>query len=657
METVSTQAQLEKALKDSKLDKIVLKTDKEAAFKIPAGEYKKVELVVDAPNADVENEGVFKSVRIKNIKPSTWKEKAKGNNLVVTAKNARVVVEKGASVGKITLTADEAKVAVEVNGKVESVVVDAKAEVALSGKTGKLDVVMTEFAAGSEVTSSVSVNLTSAVDVNVTLEKGAEGSKVTVTDDKAKVTLDNQSKSTVVVGTPSGNQTVGSGQSSTVGNAGNTGNTGSSSSGNSSSGGMTSKKYDLEDYAEDLKITPDAELYDKGMISVDGWEIRLKEAVDPAAEVTVSGNTVLVGEKVILTLSEQTAITGLDKNGGEKKGTAKITWYMRTAEQAGIYKVIGKLNMPAGWANTYERGISLTLVVSGQLTEDLYKMVLIDDRKDDFVLTPKANDSFKVTVTGGAITIKSEAALDGGLLKIVNGELKYGEEIIGTMPSTVGVKGENLKKENDYKYEGFKIDWWEDLEFINGTNIYTAIANIEEKESWINMNGEAAVMKIVLISGSTVVKDIAIWDAEDAAAYANDGNCPDADINAAVATGSAVKVVGEVKVEADPMGRIAVTYTLGGELPAFEVEGLGKGHHLLFSIEKTTGGQWTDGDLTPIEPDGNYTYPGADNNKLIVRMDIKGMERIILCWDVDGDETLNEGDVVYIIDVSGVTLK
>jgi len=60
--TVATQKDLESALKATATRSLTLETTAEEAFTIPAGEYKDIDLIVDTPNADIENNGTFKSI-------------------------------------------------------------------------------------------------------------------------------------------------------------------------------------------------------------------------------------------------------------------------------------------------------------------------------------------------------------------------------------------------------------------------------------------------------------------------------------------------------------------------------------------------------------------------------------------------------------------
>ena len=262
--TVSTQKALAAALKDKNVKNLTIKTDKEVAFNIPSGNYGKVKLTVDAPNADVVNAGTFKSINIKAIKPNTWKEKAKGNTITVTADDARIVVEAGASLSKVTVSQEGGKIKIEaagtidaiqidaavdvslaVDGTVGEVAVSAPAKVAVEGKTTTaIPVKVEETAKGADVTSSTPVEVKAATEISLNLSKGAEGSKVETTGENAQVAVKNDTTDVIKVTTPAGTQEVAKDTTSKVDNTGKvtdtTTNTSGDNNGGSTGGGSTS---------------------------------------------------------------------------------------------------------------------------------------------------------------------------------------------------------------------------------------------------------------------------------------------------------------------------------------------------------------------------------------------------------------------------------
>ena len=280
--TVGSQSELEKALKNKNVTKITVATQGAVTFTVPQGDYSKVDLVINAPNADVVNNGKFKSIDIQAIKPNTYRENAKGNVITVSATgDARVIVETGAAVAKIMVSGSKGNVKLVVDGTLSGITIDAPVNVTVEGKTtAAVPVTVNEKAAGANVTSSTPVEVKAAAPIALNLTKGAEGSKVETTSDKAEVTVKNETTQAVTVTTPAGSKDVAKDTTSKVDNAGkvtdvadNTdANNGSGATGGSSSSGgsvtptpsvgkiaefsvMGSNKLSV--YPDDMEIVPE----------------------------------------------------------------------------------------------------------------------------------------------------------------------------------------------------------------------------------------------------------------------------------------------------------------------------------------------------------------------------------------------------------------
>ena len=250
--TVGPQSELEKALKNKNVTKITVATQGAVTFTVPQSNYSKVDLVINAPNADVVNNGKFKSIDIQAIKPNTYRENAKGNVITVSATgDARVIVETGATVEKIMVSGSKGNVKLVVDGTLSGITIDAPVNVTVEGKTtAAVPVTVNEKAAGANVTSSTPVEVKAAAPIALNLTKGAEGSKVETTSDKAEVTVKNETTQAVTVTTPAGSKDVAKDTTSKVDNAGkvtevadntdvNNNNGGGTAGGGSSSGGSS----------------------------------------------------------------------------------------------------------------------------------------------------------------------------------------------------------------------------------------------------------------------------------------------------------------------------------------------------------------------------------------------------------------------------------
>lgn len=188
---VSSQAKLEEALANASLKTLSIKTADAVKLVIPAGSYSGVALTVDAPNAEIENHGVFQSIKILAIRENTWLEEAIGNNLQVAAASARIVVGKDARAEKIDFMEKGADIKLEVHGAVSSVAVSATMKIEISGEAVSVPVILTANAAGTEVIATVPVQVTTDVDASFVFGKGAEGSKIKATLRSIKLTLTN----------------------------------------------------------------------------------------------------------------------------------------------------------------------------------------------------------------------------------------------------------------------------------------------------------------------------------------------------------------------------------------------------------------------------------------------------------------------------------
>lgn len=239
--TVGSQSELEKALKNKNVTKITVATQGAVTFTVPQGNYSKVDLVINAPNADVVNNGKFKSIDIQAIKPNTYRENAKGNVITVSATgDARVIVETGATVAKIMVSGSKGNVKLVVDGTLSGITIDAPVNVTVEGKTTvAVPVTVNEKAAGANVTSSTPVEVKAAAPIALNLTKGAEGSKVETTSDKAEVTVKNETTQAVTVTTPAGSKDVAKDTTSKVDNAGKVTDVADNTDANNNGGGAT----------------------------------------------------------------------------------------------------------------------------------------------------------------------------------------------------------------------------------------------------------------------------------------------------------------------------------------------------------------------------------------------------------------------------------
>ncbi|MBE5906322.1 MAG: hypothetical protein E7277_05945, partial [Lachnospiraceae bacterium] len=189
---VKSQKQLDQALK-KQIHEIVLKSSKKETFTIKKGVYSKTNLTVDAKNADVVNNGNFKSIKVKAIASDTWTENASGNILVINANAGRIIIPETTKLDAIVIKGENSNFALEiagtvgkvsvesttnlnvkVSGTIESVEVMRRAEISFDGKTNTIvPIVVNGDANGTKITSNVAVAIDTKSSTEINLEKGA----------------------------------------------------------------------------------------------------------------------------------------------------------------------------------------------------------------------------------------------------------------------------------------------------------------------------------------------------------------------------------------------------------------------------------------------------------------------------------------------------
>lgn len=468
--TVKSQKELNAALKNSKATAVILKTDTNSSFSITKGDYTNKEIIVDAPNAHVENSGQFKSIVIKNIKPNTWVEKASNNTIEVTAKTGRVVVDKNASVKNITFAKTDAKVSLEVEGnvkevkvskmsevsvkvngtvgevsvdaasasidmnveangvvtsvemnasaamnikaegKVEGVAINSFANVTIEGNAEKIPVKVSEAGEGATLKSSVPVEVTASSDVSVTLEKGAEGSQVKVTTEKVEVVVKNESQSQVAVTTPSGTTNVDSGKDVTTNKPENN-ETSDNNSGNNNSGNGNNEPIETPT----KKVT--SVTLDKNTLSLYlGLEDKLTATVKGEGNIattvtwTSSDDTIASVKDGVITANKKGEVTITATSTEDKTKTATCTV---TVHEPTIALDKEVLNLQAGTVSE-----ALVVTVNPQAyganvvwSSDETTVATVDNGVVTAVAAGEATITATITVAGQTFTAKCQVTV------------------------------------------------------------------------------------------------------------------------------------------------------------------------------------------------------------------------------------------------------
>lgn len=202
--TVTTQQELTDALAKTGITKITIKPAGAVNFTIPTGTYSNVDLIVDAPQSEIENSATFKSITVENIKSSTWTEKGTGNAFTWKAANGRLVVGKGASVRNIAIPTASAKVAIDVQeGTIAAITVSAKIDLTITGKLAAnapaINISFTASATEATLSTAIKAAVSTAAKIATTFLAGAEDSTVKIEVTGISVTVTNSTTKPIQV--------------------------------------------------------------------------------------------------------------------------------------------------------------------------------------------------------------------------------------------------------------------------------------------------------------------------------------------------------------------------------------------------------------------------------------------------------------------------
>lgn len=204
---VATQEQLEKALKNAGLKKIVIQTKKSEWFSIPKGSYQGVDLVVKAPDADVVNRGVFKQITIASMKRGLYTEAANRNSIRLITSKAALKVQKGYTVRKLAV-AKKCTAALAVDGRIEALHVNARSGIKIKGRTGEAVVYINKGGKKSTVETELAVTLRLSADADIVLNEGGGDSRIIISKKNVSYSIKNNTKRDLSLQTAKGKKTL-----------------------------------------------------------------------------------------------------------------------------------------------------------------------------------------------------------------------------------------------------------------------------------------------------------------------------------------------------------------------------------------------------------------------------------------------------------------
>ncbi len=168
---------------------VTIRSDANAVFTVPAGNYPGITLVVNVPNGEVVNEANFRQIVIQAISGNTYIEKASGNSIIYRPLDSsyqriagHLTISANASAA-VTLDSHNASLLLENNGSLSGLTLNAPSNISITGENNsRIPVTATANAAGSNIVTDKNLSLTAESRVNLTLQAGAERTTATVTD-------------------------------------------------------------------------------------------------------------------------------------------------------------------------------------------------------------------------------------------------------------------------------------------------------------------------------------------------------------------------------------------------------------------------------------------------------------------------------------------
>lgn len=437
--TVSTQEELIAALSSNCAD-ITIKTEEEIEFTIPEGNYDVQTLTVDAPNADVINNGTFKSITINQIKANTWYENALNNVLTINSLSSRVVVGEGAS-ASINIAKDGAEIAIVNNGTVNAVNVDAKASVEISGSSTSI-VPVNCTVEGATVTSNVPLSLTCTAQITLVLNEGAEGTVIHVESEDLIPTIQGTASVTVVVGSGDSSSTI------TVNPSGST--TGSTGSSSSNSGSSSDSSTDNEEDADE-----------------DTDSISLYGTVTASDATTVSGAAIRLAK-----------YDGSNANYYQAVVNASTSNFLAVTDSEGNYSFS---NLSAGHyvvlaiAPGYAASVTTVQITSDEaLSKDIVLTPLADGETSTGSVSGviyEAITNEPVSVTGGSFSVVATDGVNTYTATVSGSAYTFTNLPEGTYTVTVTDNREGIDEESRFAATNFSIFVLGGAE-ISGQNCY-----------------------------------------------------------------------------------------------------------------------------------------------------------------------------------------
>lgn len=174
---VSTNKEIAHALTKKNLKRLEIESSTSKMLTVPEGIYSNVEMVVNLPNGELENYGVFQGITIEEIAEDTYFEKAIGNIIKIASKKAHIIVDENAETS-IILSKENKDTSIENNGIIKKLEVNTKGNVEISGLSKEK--ISVDIKAEVTISSTLKLDINATSRFNITVRPGAESTEITV---------------------------------------------------------------------------------------------------------------------------------------------------------------------------------------------------------------------------------------------------------------------------------------------------------------------------------------------------------------------------------------------------------------------------------------------------------------------------------------------
>lgn len=175
-ETINNSRDLLKELAKVPLPaKIIYNSQEKEEIELPELNASNTTLIVNAPNATISNNTVFKDIQIDAISADTWFEKATKNKIKVNAKKSHICVANGASLEKLDVAGSAEGVNIENEGTVKGISVSVSVNITITGSNRtKIPFEVQESAKGTLINTTIPLGIDASADITLQLRLGAE---------------------------------------------------------------------------------------------------------------------------------------------------------------------------------------------------------------------------------------------------------------------------------------------------------------------------------------------------------------------------------------------------------------------------------------------------------------------------------------------------